>query len=72
MSSNHPRADEYSEDYPGDEPTGNVNSKAREEIADLLKELKQDRGVTVVLVTLYETLAQGAERVLQFRDGKIF
>ncbi len=55
-----------------DEPTGNVDSKAGEEIAGLLKELNQDRGVTVVLVTHNEALARYAEKVLQLRDGRIY
>jgi putative ABC transport system ATP-binding protein len=55
-----------------DEPTGNVDSKAGEEIANLLKELNQDRGVTVILVTHNEALTRYAKRVLQLRDGKIY
>lgn len=54
-----------------DEPTGNVDSKAGEEIVGLLKELNRERGVTVVLVTHNEALARYAERVLLLKDGKI-
>ncbi len=54
-----------------DEPTGNVDSRAGEEIAGLLKKFNQDRGVTVVLVTHNEALARYADRILLLRDGKI-
>jgi putative ABC transport system ATP-binding protein len=53
-----------------DEPTGNLDSKTGEAIADLLDELHAEGG-TVVLVTHNEALARRARRVLRLRDGRI-
>jgi putative ABC transport system ATP-binding protein len=53
-----------------DEPTGNLDTRTGEEIANLLDEL-HGRGGTVVLVTHNEALARRAERVVRLRDGRI-
>jgi putative ABC transport system ATP-binding protein len=53
-----------------DEPTGNLDTRTGEEIAELLEEL-HGRGGTVVLVTHNEALARRAERVVRLRDGRI-
>jgi len=53
-----------------DEPTGNLDSKSKEEIISILKKLNQ-KGKTVVIVTHEEEIAAHAKRVIQMRDGKI-
>jgi len=53
-----------------DEPTGNLDSKSKEEIIVILKKLNQD-GKTVVVVTHEPEVANHARRVIQMRDGKI-
>ncbi len=53
-----------------DEPTGNLDSKAGEQIMEILTKLKEE-GVTVVLVTHDESLKKYAERVVRLRDGRI-
>ena len=53
-----------------DEPTGNLDSKAGNEIMDLLSNL-HDRGRTIVMVTHEPGVAEYAERVLHFYDGEI-
>ena len=53
-----------------DEPTGNLDSAASEEIAQILVRLNR-AGRTVVLITHEEDIAAHAERVIRLRDGKI-
>lgn len=53
-----------------DEPTGNLDSRTSVEIIEILQTLN-DSGLTIVLVTHEQDIAQFAKRVLVFRDGKI-
>ncbi len=54
-----------------DEPTGNLDSEAAEEILDLFDRLHRERGLTLVLVTHSSNVARRASRVLRMRDGQI-
>lgn len=53
-----------------DEPTGNLDSKASDEIIDLLKNLNKN-GNTIVLVTHEMEIAQKAKRVVIIKDGEV-
>ena len=53
-----------------DEPTGNLDSVTGKEILALFLELNQE-GVTLILVTHEQKIAQQAKRIIQMRDGKI-
>ncbi|ADU65644.1 ABC transporter related protein [Desulfurispirillum indicum S5] len=53
-----------------DEPTGNLDSENSEKIFGLLRSL-HERGITVVMITHNDELAQRAQRVIRLRDGKI-
>lgn len=53
-----------------DEPTGNLDSKSSYEIMALFKKLNQ-LGRTIVLVTHEPDIAEYAERIITFADGKI-
>jgi putative ABC transport system ATP-binding protein len=55
-----------------DEPTGNLDTKRSEEIGQILKELNQKEGLTIVLVTHNPSLANRAHRVIELRDGRIY
>ncbi|MEJ2737987.1 MAG: ABC transporter ATP-binding protein [Anaerolineae bacterium] len=63
---NHPRL------ILADEPTGNVDSKAGQEIVDLLRRLNRELGLTVVLVTHDVALATQADRMVALRDGRLW
>src|SRR5258708_11397721 len=54
-----------------DEPTGNLDSKAAEEIMLLLAELNRTRGQTLVLVTHAQGLAARTNRIIRMHDGRI-
>ena len=54
-----------------DEPTGALDTRTSEEIMALLQDLNQSRGMTVVLVTHEQDIAQHASRIIQLRDGLI-
>lgn len=54
-----------------DEPTGNLDSKARERIMELLTRLNKERGLTLVLVTHDLENARNANRMFQMHDGKL-
>ena len=53
-----------------DEPTGNLDSVTGKEILALFLELNQE-GVTLILVTHEQEIAQQTKRIIQMRDGKI-
>ncbi|MBD8005650.1 ABC transporter ATP-binding protein [Bacillus norwichensis] len=54
----------------GDEPTGALNSKAAEEIMDIISEINKE-GTTVILVTHDAKIAARTERIMFMGDGKI-
>ncbi len=54
-----------------DEPTGSLDSKTEKHVLDLLKELRAERDVTLILVTHDPRVAQHADRVLELWDGRI-
>jgi len=53
-----------------DEPTGNLDTKASEEIMELLHQL-HNQGTTIVMVTHEPDNAAHAERIIYLRDGQI-
>ncbi|KXU37309.1 ABC transporter [Ventosimonas gracilis] len=54
-----------------DEPTGNLDSQTGSHISDLLFELNQERGTTLVLVTHDERLAQRCKRRIRLEAGRL-
>ena len=54
-----------------DEPTGNVDSKAKTEIMRFLADLHKKHGRTVVVITHEPEVADYAKRVVYLKDGKI-
>jgi putative ABC transport system ATP-binding protein len=53
-----------------DEPTGNLDSTASTEIAQMLVRLSE-AGRTIVLITHEEEIAAYAQRVIRLRDGRV-
>ena len=54
-----------------DEPTGNLDQKNSHAVHQLLKELNQEMGMTIVVVTHNSDLAGLMDRRLTLKDGKI-
>ncbi len=54
-----------------DEPTGNLDSKAGDEIVSLLKLSNQKYHQTIVIITHDLEIAKQADRVITFEDGRI-
>lgn len=53
-----------------DEPTGNLDTKSSEEIMGIFEGLNNE-GVTIVMVTHEQDIAQHTKRAIVFRDGEI-
>ena len=54
-----------------DEPTGNLDSTATEEIISIFKDLNENEGITVIMVTHEEEIARQAQRIISMKDGLI-
>ena len=54
-----------------DEPTGNLDSQSGAEVVSLMRELNQDLGTTIIIVTHDPSVARRADRILLMRDGRI-
>ena len=54
-----------------DEPTGNLDSTATEEIISIFKDLNENEGITVIMVTHEEEIANQAQRIISMKDGLI-
>jgi ABC-type lipoprotein export system ATPase subunit len=54
-----------------DEPTGNLDTVTGAEIMRVLARLNKQGGLTVVMVTHDERVAEQADRVLHLRDGRL-
>lgn len=54
-----------------DEPTGNLDGQSGREVMTLLRQVNQELGITLVLVTHDLNVAEQAERIVHIVDGKI-
>ncbi len=54
-----------------DEPTGNLDGQTGRMVMDLLRQLNQELGVTLILVTHDLNVAEQAERIVHLTDGHI-
>jgi putative ABC transport system ATP-binding protein len=54
-----------------DEPTGALDRETADQVLELLAEVRERRGTTIVLVTNDDEVAQRADRTLRLRDGVI-
>ena len=54
-----------------DEPTGNLDSRTSREVVALFRQLNEQQGLTVILVTHDQDVARNARRIVVLRDGRI-
>jgi putative ABC transport system ATP-binding protein len=54
-----------------DEPTGNLDSHTSREVMDLFRQLNEDDGITIILVTHDQEVAKNARRAVVIRDGQV-
>src|SRR5207248_6790836 len=54
-----------------DEPTGALDTRTSIEVMEIFQRLNRERNLTVILVTHEPDIAQYANRIIQFCDGRI-
>ncbi len=54
-----------------DEPTGNLDSRTSDEILNMVRQLNEEDGITIILVTHELDVAERARRTIHIRDGVI-
>lgn len=54
-----------------DEPTGNLDSKASDEIVELLRKTNKELKQTIIMITHNLEIASLADRIIKIEDGKI-
>lgn len=55
----------------GDEPTGNLDSHNSENVFSIFKRLKEEEGLSLLVVTHDEDFAKRTDRIIQMEDGHI-
>ena len=54
-----------------DEPTGNLDSRSQNEVLQLLEDLRQREGLTLIIITHSPEVAAVVQRVIRMRDGRV-
>ena len=54
-----------------DEPTGNLDTRTSIEVMDIFQRLNRERGITVMLITHEQDIAEHGTRIIKFRDGRV-
>ncbi|MEK0426252.1 MAG: Lipoprotein-releasing system ATP-binding protein LolD [Planctomycetota bacterium] len=54
-----------------DEPTGNLDQESGQTILSILRRLNREHGLTIVMVTHDESIAQQCDSVVKLKDGKV-
>ena len=53
------------------EPTGNLDSASGQTVLDLLRDLNRERGLTMMMVTHDQQIAQRSDRIVRLSEGRI-
>jgi len=54
-----------------DEPTGNLDSRAGEEVISILTSLRAEQGGTLIMITHDSNLAHHCQRIIHLKDGQV-
>ncbi len=54
-----------------DEPTGNLDTRTSIEVLEIFQQLREERGITVILITHERDIAEFGSRIVNFLDGVI-
>ena len=54
-----------------DEPTGNLDAASGQGVIELLRDLNRERGLTMMMVTHDDPIAQQADRIVRLAEGRI-
>ncbi len=54
-----------------DEPTGNLDSRAGEEVISILSSLRAEQGGTLIMITHDSNLAHHCQRIIHLKDGQV-
>ncbi len=54
-----------------DEPTGNLDSHAGQEIMNILLSLNKERGTTLIIITHDQKVGDQTQRIIRIRDGSV-
>ena len=55
----------------GDEPTGNLDTESTEQVYGLFREINEEFGTTLIIVTHNDHIAAKSDRVIELSDGRI-
>lgn len=55
----------------GDEPTGNLDSHNAENVFNIFKQLSDEQGLSLLIVTHDQDFADKTDRIIQMEDGRI-
>ena len=54
-----------------DEPTGSLDTRTSIELMEIFQRLNRERSLTIIIVTHEPDIAQYADRIVRFRDGRV-
>lgn len=54
-----------------DEPTGNLDSNSEKEIMKIFSDLNKKEGITIIMITHENNIANYSQRILKMKDGRI-
>jgi putative ABC transport system ATP-binding protein len=54
-----------------DEPIGNLDSKSGKEVLELLRDINQEQGITILMVTHSEESTHYGSRIIRLKDGEV-